>query len=209
MTHTKIRSSNVEFQTTDDNNNVNLKVHMNTNTKQSFVAASLIVLISASIALAADWYFYSPVDNSFQISFPEKPKVSSSEHPGEYGAMTVHVASLRKPGSSNVVTYDVTYSDYPAGTISSRAPSVAKNALDGAIEGLNTSGRVRLRSTENADFNSYPGRLSYFENVGNSDVIIIRNILVENRLYALQVQVKAGMENHKNVDRFFNSFVLF
>ncbi len=179
------------------------------NDMQKLLLLSCVLSLFVTAAMASAWVYYSPQDNSFQVEFPKKPKVTTSEQQSSYGLLSVHAATVQQRQSNNVVTFNITYSEYPEGTVTSDNARAAKSALDGAVQGIGQSGLVSLRSVEEIEIQGFPGRFSFFVNDKDGDVIIVKNILVNNRLYALQVQVKSGHEQHAKVTRFLESFQLF
>lgn len=157
-----------------------------------------LMLMVAGAATAQGWTAFSPDGGRFRIELPAPPTVATTTISGSNGASPMTGAVLRSPDAN----YVVSYVDYPDRVAMAHSSEVL---LDRARDGMAGSRTIRGERKLTA------GRAAGREFViveKNGDVNAVRLYWARNRLYALAVTGRPGIESRADTQRFFDSFVI-
>jgi hypothetical protein len=172
--------------------------------------AILLVCICLTLCsfAAGKWFAFENKPGNFRIEFPGMPVKSEKIANTPSGPIKMNIFSydgdLAEVGNK---MYMLMYSDYPEDVISSKkrrglVDTFFKNSIDGAVNSIHG----KLVSTENADFNKYPGRLVKVLFAEGKGFLDIHFYLVNNRMYMLEVGYQKGQQNAASQQHFFKSF---
>jgi|688.fasta_scaffold22766_9 hypothetical protein len=145
---------------------------------------------------------YESKEGKFKIKFPKEPKVSSEKYPSAVGEISVNTF-MHEETPNNIFT--VVYADYPAGILKGSDNS-AQKVLNGAKDGaLKSFGNCVVDSQKDIEVNGHPGIL-FKAHSDNNAFIIYQLILVDDRLYQVNIYNEKEYAKQDIADKFINSF---
>ncbi|MGH2667497.1 hypothetical protein [Flavobacterium sp.] len=178
--------------------------------KKTLIIYSLLLLLLAGFNINSNWYSFESKSFGFKIEFPQKPTLSSDNAQTELGVLKiktiVYDAEASKSQDDNL-TYLVNYIEYPASKVNSnnkqQLQSIYENTIKTTVQ--NTSGK--LIKTQVAFINGYEGR-NIIVDMQDKVQLNMRVVLVNNKMYLMQVFTKSNKSLNESLKRFMKSFVL-
>ena len=179
------------------------------NRRFSAVAIAILfagILLSSCGGGTPDWDTYTSAEGEFSVIMPTNTKLTEQVLPTPFGKQVVHFVAW-KPASMAIDKFrlfQVSFTECPSGYM---ADSMSlQRVMDSCIA-------MRVRdfadvevSIENIRFNGYPGRAFIFDVKDNSTIAIVKQCIVNHRLYDLTVILKRNYATNPEVHKFYNSF---
>jgi hypothetical protein len=173
-----------------------------------FVLILLIVIILSCRDKKARWATYTSTEGGFSVFMPEKPNTTTKTLTTAFGKQKVHFVTW-KPQDLTLEKFSliqISYTDFPA---KFRRDTFTKNRL------LDTSMSMRIKDfssdenqfAERINFNGYPA-LAYIYDKPLDNVVIVKECIVNDRLYDLVIIAKKNYPTNAEIKDFFNSFVI-
>ncbi|MBT8266938.1 MAG: hypothetical protein KJO41_08135 [Bacteroidia bacterium] len=177
------------------------------NTVILFILACSYSLVSAQ---NGEWETMRDVDKNYRIDFPATPQASNEDVPTDLGPVTMfmYMLDLSTDQSAKNIIYMTAFSEYPASGADYKDESLQQSMLDGSVDGAVKNVNGTLVSVEKIKFNGFNGRFAKVSIYNDSYLIFLKNILVDNKLYFIQVITTPEHDNNADLKRFFNSFDL-
>jgi hypothetical protein len=161
----------------------------------ALICISLICPFIVSAQTSEKFYDYS---GKFKIWFPATPTESSQVTETDLGEITLYNFIYE----TEVVTYMVSYCDYPAESIKdSDITGLLNNAKDGFIGALG----LTVKEEGTVSIQSYQG--IWFDASGDTYYCVMRDYMVNNRLYQIGI-LKTEQIRETEKQKFLNSFEL-
>ena len=179
---------------------------------RSFIKLSLISVITISTCSSCSdnneaWAKYSSKEGAFSVNMPGNIKRLDKTLPTPFGKQVIHYFTW-KPSSFSIdkfKLFQVSYTDCPSRA--ERDTAILRSALDSSI-GLRKKDFTETEIvSEPIEFNGYPGR-SFIYDLNNS-ITIVKECIVNNRVYDLTVICKKNYATNIEINNFFNSFQSF
>ena len=171
----------------------------------------VFTLLSYLVGFGQDceWNTTKDEKRGYRINFPLKPTAQSQEVPTAVGNVTMdmYMLDLSTDSSSKNVIYMTAYTEYPKDSDYSDE-GLQNSMLDGAVSGAVENVNGDLISSDKIRFNGYNGRNAKIKIYNGTYIINLKNILVENKLYFLQVITVPKDDDNAEMNRFFESFDL-
>lgn len=177
--------------------------------KQTLIIAFVLSIASVT-AQDKNWDTTKDNDRNYRIDFPSSPTASSQEVPTDVGPinMDMYMLDLSADASSKNLIYMTAYSEYPEMGGDYSDESLQQSMLDGSVDGAVSNVNGTLISVEKIKFNGFNGRMAKVSLYDNAYIIYLKNVLVENKLYFIQVITTKEHDNNAEIKRFFDSFEL-
>ena len=172
---------------------------------KKFIYLFTLLLMCSFTLQAQEWQKYKAEDLEFVSYFPGEAERSLDKVQTAVGEVDMHMVSLSPTDDKNL-TYAVIQSAYPENSYDYTDETRIKNMLDGATSGAVTNVQGALIYENVVQFNGFPARDLKVEIEGG--FIYIKTILVNNKMYILQVICETDHDNNSSIERFFNSFEL-
>ena len=171
---------------------------------------TLLLLVNPVFSQDCDWVISKDIERGFRLEFPQKPTFESQNVSTAVGAvaMDMYMLDLSASMSGDNLLYMIAYTAYPEGDYSDE--SMQQSMLDGSVSGAVSNVNGQLLSTENITFNGFKGRMAKISISNGAYIIWLKNILVDNKLYLLQVITDKSKDSsdNKSRQRFYDSFEL-
>ncbi|NND52313.1 MAG: hypothetical protein HKN54_07895, partial [Flavobacteriaceae bacterium] len=167
-------------------------------------------LCCVSILSAQDsWVTTSNLEHGYSIEFPKTPALQSQQVPTEVGnlSMDYYMLDLSTDASSKNLVYMSAYTTYPANE-SYSDEGLQNSMLDGSVDGAVKNINGKLLSSEHIKFQGYRGRYAKISIYNDAYIVNLKNILVDNRLYFVQVITLKANDDNSDLKRFMTSFEL-
>lgn len=143
---------------------------------------------------------FTSEDGSFKIYFPGKPTLTKEPVDTELGKIQMYTYMYEESVSK---VYMVAYSDYPKAAIESGDTDVM---LDGAKNGFLKNLNLRIDEEKDITLGDYEG--IYFKAQGGGYYTVMKDYLIENRLYQIGILTDKSYPSQTDIDAFLNSFEL-
>jgi hypothetical protein len=141
-----------------------------------FGAASQVLGVISTRGPTSAWTTFTSADGKFSASFPGRP-THTSKPPPTAGAGAVQIDTWRSADKQSI--YQVSYVDFPSGSLSTQDPKIAFDRSQGGVIADFTKGSL-ITSLDIA-VDGHPGREFTFSS--GSEIITERMCLVGDRLY--------------------------
>lgn len=154
------------------------------------------------------WIEFNPT-GAFSVNMPGQPQHKTQDIYSNVGTLRLNIYSYQPSDSKkDNLVYMIMYSDYPKGSVTSdnqESLSVFfRNAVDGAVRNVNGA----LLSEKDIEIQGYPGKEIQIGYQGGVIIINMRQYLVKNRTYILQVMTPKEKQGNESATKFFESFKL-
>lgn len=172
------------------------------------IAVALFTVLAIQ-AQDCNWELVRDVESGYRISFPGSAEKASQEVPTAKGNVIMETYSYQSDIGVNdpIMVYMTATSKYPDSFFPDgvKEESDMQAMLDGSVSGAVNNTKGTLRSSENIYFNGYPGRIAKI-NIQGGYILEMKTVLVDLRLYLVQVIYAEKDEDTENAKRFFSSF---
>ncbi len=175
-------------------------------------AAMIILMAAAGLFQSCgggggtQWTTYTSADGGFSVEMPDESKPSEQVLPTPFGKQIVHFVAW-KPSSLTIDKFRLFQVSYTA------CPSRVVTDSTGTQSALDSSINLRVKDfadieteIEPVSVNGYPGRAFIFDLPENSTIAVVKECIVNNKIYDLTVVMKRNYATNAEVNRFFNSF---
>jgi len=163
--------------------------------------AALLAVVTVSLAapaLAQDWIEHKPDGVGYRVEMPGTPKITSQDVPTAVGTIKTTIATIDR----TAIAYMASHNDYPPQVVAGRQP---EEVLDGIVRGQ--VGQHTLREEQKVTISQRPARHVVID-TAQGQVIVIRAVLVETRLFQVLYVGPKGSEAGADPKRFLESFAL-
>lgn len=143
---------------------------------------------------------FTSEDKSFKIKFPGNPQLTKEPVETELGKIEMYTYMYEHSATK---VYMVAYSDYPKAAIEAGDKDMM---LDGAKSGFLK--KLSLKIDEEKDIEIDGNQGLYFKAQGSGFYAVMKDYLVENRLYQVGILSQGSYPSDKEIDEFLNSFEL-
>ncbi len=174
---------------------------------------TIVVIAIASLAftVVTDWEIFQSEAGKFQIEMPDLPAVTAQLLTSDLGELEMNVFMHEgEEGIDENILYMVSYTDYPKDKINTT--EMDKAALDvyykGAVNGSVNNLDGKLVTEKTITIFGHEAREVKVDYMNGQAIMKMQILLIENRMYALQVIALAENEGNEAQNRFFNSFEL-
>lgn len=170
-----------------------------------------LVLASNAYAQSGEWHLMRDEIRAYRVDFPKAPEAKTQAVPTALGDLEMHYymldLSTSDPTANNLV-YMSAFTEYPEGESDYGDESLQQSMLDGSVNGAVSRVNGELISQERIKINGFNGRMAKISIYNNQYIINLQNVLVDNKLYFLQVICNSGAGDNAEMKRFFKSFDL-
>jgi hypothetical protein len=173
---------------------------------QICIGFCLLAVLQSCSNGGADWGTYNSADGGFTIEMPTDTKTSEQTLPTPFGKQPVHFV-MWKPSSLTIDKFrlfQVSYTSVPPRAFADSF--TIQSVLDSSIA-------MRVKDFADVDMdiypvtvNGYPGRAFIFDLPENSTIAVVKECLVNHKIYDLTVVLKRNYATNTEVNNFFNSF---
>lgn len=170
----------------------------------------LITCFCFSLVGAQDtWVTTSNAEHGYKVDFPKEPKSQSQEVPTEVGNLMMDYYMLDQSADATALNlvYMSAFTSYPASEDYSDE-GLQNSMLDGSVDGAVQNINGKLISSEDIEFQGYRGRYAKISIYNDAYIVNLKNILVDNRLYFIQVITSKANDDNADLKRFMTSFDL-
>jgi len=175
---------------------------------KKLISLSLIIVLLASFSFQDTWFVQDTP--KYKIAFPKKPQEQTIPVQTALGELKTHLFSCEPSvgGSEENYAYIMAVTDYPESSVSSDKKDMIDKFFRGSIDGSVKNVNGKLLSETSIELNGYPGREIKIDIQNGQAVITMRDYLIKNRMYMLQV-INDGKKGHDAaLGKFFSSFSL-
>ena len=173
-----------------------------------FIAIVSTAFLIQSCHKNRGWIKYSSNEDGFTVYLPAQPVKSVKQELTSFGKQSVHYVTW-KPGTLDInklKMLQVTYTDCPR---RASADSVSLNAtLDSSINLAKKTFTDLDVSSERVTVEGYPGRAIIVQDDRDNTTTIVKEILANNRLYAITAVAKKNYPTNDELNTFFDSFLV-
>ncbi|MEO1713545.1 MAG: hypothetical protein AAFU60_09455, partial [Bacteroidota bacterium] len=151
-------------------------------------ALFLVFACSWSMVQAQTWHEYVQEDGSFRILFPQEPSIVMDTIETDIGAIIQQSIVYQETDTTvGSPTYLVNIWEYPEATVHSDSTELVQELFEATIEASVEELDGILRYQTPVEDTGYPGLLWRVDYLEESATLKTEAIVVNNRLYALQV----------------------
>jgi hypothetical protein len=162
------------------------------------VIAPLSVTYAGS-NVTPQWAQFTPADSSFTVSMPGSPQETTIPA-GSPGSGTLTDDTFRSGENGNLV-FIITYYDYPAGELEAMTPASIYSNMDRAI-----AAGYSIASKSDTTISGLPAHEIHA--TGSDVAVVARYVVVQNRVYVVEVDAQPAAADSPDVARFLNSFTV-
>jgi len=154
------------------------------------------------------WYSFTSDESGFGIEMPAIPQEQIKQVASNFGELTLNIyIHQAKQESEENLLYMVMRTKYPEGSsIHSDSTAIIESFFQDAINGSVKSVNGELIEARDISFGDYPGKDIEISFQDGAIIISMRQILVNNYVYVLQVMTLANNKDNELIDKFYNSF---
>jgi hypothetical protein len=172
----------------------------------------LFFLISSVVILSAfqvtDWKFYLSEDKRFSISAPGELESTLDTLTSAIGPILCNNLLYQEETDSLAAIYSLSHCEYPTGTLHSDSTELTTLYFDSTVSNMVASIGGTLLYESDQKYFGYPGRIWKVNYDEGKKWGKFRAIMVENRLYILQVRALNSVATRENATRYLDSFNL-
>ena len=156
------------------------------------------------------WHLTRDMDRGYRIEFPKAPKKQNQDVPTALGDLVMEFYMLDNSASADAknMVYMTAFTEYPQGTSDYNDEALQNSMLDGSVNGAANNVNGKIISQEKIKFNGYNGRSAKISIYEDAYIINLKNVLVGNKLYFMQVISTKEADDNDDMKRFFSSFDL-
>ena len=156
--------------------------------------------------VSPEWETYTSADGQFSIKMPTNTKKVDKTEITPFGKQIRHYI-IWKPTSLTIdrfKLFQVSYTNFPNRYLSDSM--MLQRMMDSSINTrVKDFAELEIESHP-ISLNGYPGRAFIFDVADNNTIAIVKQCIVNNKLYDLTVVLKRNYDTNKEVNAFFNSF---
>ncbi len=149
-----------------------------------------------------EWSVYQPGNCACYIKLPANPEYQTNI----VDAMATHVYTAKDATKSPAFIYSIGFGDYPKQKVAET--DGAKKLLDADRDSFLKAVNGKLLAETTIAKDNHPGRAALISGEDGKAHYMLREYLVENRIFQLVVCIPATMEDDPDVTKFFDSFQL-
>ena len=172
----------------------------------------LITVFTISIAVYSQnntWKTYIPDSHIFSVDMPGLPEKQVLNIKTEFGVLSMNLFIYQTSiNTKENQVYLVMYGDYPSQIINSKLTEKLDNFFKNAINGAVKNVQGVLLFEKDITLNNYLGKEIKISCQNGASIIIMRQYLVENRTYMLQVTSNDEKKDSTSIVHFLNSFTI-
>jgi len=164
------------------------------------------LLTAFQIQAQEEWTYYSSETGNFLVLAPGEMEYRVSSMDLAIGKLDYHIYFNQGKDSTENILYQVSYCDYPEGSIHSDSTEFLQLLFEQNIKesAKTVSGKVIYE--EDIQYKEYPGKLFKVHFADDQAAIKTHLFMIENRYYALSVTSLKGKALNPYVDSFLSSF---
>jgi hypothetical protein len=180
--------------------------------KNTFFLIFTLLTFNFTFAQNDDWVTTKDFEKGYKIDFPSKPTSQMQPIPTAIGEIEMYMYILdnsAKVDAKNLV-FMTAYTEYPLASFGDEdinSETLQDNLLDSSVSGAVSNVKGDLISSSHIRFNGYNARNAKIE-VAGGFYIIMKTILVQNKLYMIQVIHNKSYDGNQEAKYFFDSFEL-
>ena len=165
-----------------------------------------MVILSAACAWAQgadrEWNTYQPGDCTCYIQLPANPEYQTQS----VDSTAIHIYTAKDMTRTPAFVYTVSFGEYPKEKISDAEH--LKKTLEGDRDGFAKSVNGKLLTDKAATLGKWPVRIFTYSGEDGLARYILREIIIENRIFQLVVCVPKDKTEDPDIAKFFESFRL-
>jgi len=171
----------------------------------SFLVCSVVIL---SAFHNTDWEYYLSEDERFSISAPGELVSTLDTLSSAIGPILCNNLLYQEKTDTLAAIYSLSHCDYPMGTLHSDSTELTDLYFDSTVSNMVASIGGELLYESDQKYFGYPGRIWKVNYDGGGKWGKFRAIMVENRLFILQVRALNSEVTRANATRYLDSFKL-
>lgn len=172
----------------------------------------LITLFIFNLTLAqnGNWVTTKDYEKGYKIDFPSSPKSQSQPVPTAIGEVQMHMYILDNSANANAknLVLMTAFTEYPLAAFEGQdinSEILQDNLLDSSVNGAVSNVKGDLISSSHIKFDGYNARDAKIE-IQGAFIINMKTILVQNKLYMIQVIHNKSNDGNQEAKQFFDSF---
>ena len=165
----------------------------------------MLALVVACVSIQAadrEWNTYQPGDCACYIQLPANPEYQTQS----VDSTAIHIYTAKDTTRTPAFVYTVSFGEYPKEKISDAEH--VKKLLEGDRDGFAKSVNGKVLSEKPAMLGVWPVRIITFSGEEGLARYIMRELIVENRIFQLVVCVPKDKADDPDIAKFFESFRL-
>lgn len=172
----------------------------------------LILLVSSITFLYGfqikDWEYHLDKEHGYSVEVPGKLTSSLDTVASAIGPIFCDNLVYQETVDSLAAIYSISNCSYPIGTLHSDSTELTTLYFDSTVRNMvgNIGGTLLYESEQ--EFFGYPGRIWKISYGDGKKWGKFKALMVENRLYILQVRANNSVDTRKNATRYLDSFTL-
>ena len=164
------------------------------------------LLIGLNTQAQEAWTYYSSEAGNFVVLAPGEMEYRVSNLDLPIGELKYHIYFSQGKDSSENILYQVSYCDYPEGSVHSDSTEFLQLLFDQNTRESAKSVNGKVIYEEAISHKGYPGKLFKVHFAEDQAAIKTHLFMIENRYYALSVTSLRGKSLNPFVDSFLDSF---
>jgi len=159
-----------------------------------------VVILAGFFALAAfgaDWNSYQPGNSACYIRLPANPEYQTQI----VDAMVTHIYVAKDASRTPAFVYTVSFGDYPKEKFVDK--DSPKKILDADRDGFVKAVNGKIISEKSVEKGAYPGRAVVISGEDGKARYLLREYLIDNRIFHLAACVPAASAEDADVTKFF------
>ena len=169
-----------------------------------FVILSFLVNFSAMAQV--DWNYHKIDTANFSIVVPGELKFSRQTMDLPIGQLNYEIYYSQAADTSENWLYQVSYCDYPIGTIHSDSTEFLKILFEENVKSSANAVIGDVVYEEDIAYKGYPGKIFKVHFANDGAAIKTRLYVIENRYYSISITGPRGKSLNRQVDKFLDSF---
>jgi len=167
-----------------------------------------LLLFSVTTFAQKDWIAFNSDTGNFSVLVPDTMVHTTKEMDLAIGKLEYHIFHFQGPDTSENWLYQLSYVDYPEGTVHSDSTEFLDVLFEENVKSSAKSvfGKVAYQTSNK--YLSYPGRIFKVHFAEDKVAIKTRLYMIENRFYTVSVTGPRGLSLNPKVEQFLNSFRL-
>lgn len=157
-----------------------------------------------------EWNLFLSEQDGFSIEMPLNPETQEQVIPSEMGDLNLKIF-MHKSQDNNAdnMLYMVMRTEYPESfTVHRDSILIIEDFFQNAIYGALNQVNGNLLTEENIEYKEYPGKNVTISFQNGQVILNMRQYLVDNYVYVLQVMTPKDKQGNESITKFFESFKL-